>query len=88
MIYDPYEKHGAAVSDPARQAFPIVPNDTQPLAVLPKAIMAGTSGTLTLRAVDSPADVTLTVAAGQIVPLRAAYIRASGTTASAILGLA
>lgn len=40
-----------------------------------------------LRAVDAAADVTLGVAAGQIVPIRASHVRASGTTAAQIVAL-
>lgn len=73
---------------PARTAFAIVPHDTAQLTVLPKAILAGSAGTIVLRAIDSASDVTLTVASGQIVPLRASHVRATGTTASGLVGLA
>jgi hypothetical protein len=40
-----------------------------------------------LRAVGSDIDVTLTLAAGEILPVRVQYVRAAGTTA-ALHGLA
>ena len=86
--FDRYENHTPALSDPARAAFVIAPHDSQPLAMLPKAITAGIGGRLVLRAVDSPGDVTVTVAAGQILPIRALYVRAAGTTAGELVGLA
>lgn len=86
--FDRFRNQASALSDPARAAFAIVPSDSQPLATLPKAIMAGSAGTVALRAVDSAADVTVTLAAGQILPLRALYVRAAGTTAGALVGLA
>lgn len=85
---DPFHNQATALSDPARAAFVITPHDAQPLAILPKAIMAGVAGQVALRAVDSPADVTVTLAAGQVLPLRALYVRAAGTTAGALVGLA
>lgn len=85
---DRFERALDAVSSPARDAFAVNPHDTEPLPRLPKALLAGAAGTITLRAVDSPGDVTVSVAAGQLVPIRAAYVRASGTTANPIVALA
>ena len=85
---DRFHNQAPALSDPARAAFAIVPSDDQPLTILPKAIVARSAGAVVLRAVDSPADVTVTLAAGQILPLRALYVRAAGTTAGALVGLA
>ena len=84
--------HFAAMADtpisPARTAFAIAPNDTAALPILPKAIFAGTAGAIVLRAVDSAADVTLTVATGQIIPVRPSHVRSTGTTAGGLVGLA
>lgn len=73
---------------PARRAFAVAPHDSNALPALPKALFVGSSGTLALRAVDSASDVTLEVIAGQIIPVRASHVRASGTSASGIVGLA
>jgi hypothetical protein len=88
MSTDTFSKYANGLSSPAREAFAITPDDAAELAKLPKAVMAGSSGSLRLRAVDSPADVTVTVQAGQLVPIRARYVRATGTTATGIVGLA
>ena len=85
---DRFRNKTPALSDPARIAFAIIPSNDQALSILPKAIMVGSAGTVVLRAVDSPSDVTITLAAGQILPLRALYVRAAGTTAGALVGLA
>lgn len=87
-MIDPFQNFGDSAADPARRAFAVAPNDTAELALLPKALMVGGGGTIVLRAVDSAADVTVTVVAGQIVPIRASYVRATGTTATGIVGLA
>lgn len=72
-----------AVSDPARSALAAVPADGIPLASIPKAVFVGTAGDLTLRAVDDSQPVTFrNLAAGTILPVRAAEIRATGTTAA------
>jgi hypothetical protein len=41
-----------------------------------------------LRAVDSAADVTIPMVAGEILPVRARFVRAVGTTVTALHGLA
>lgn len=74
---------------PARTAFAIVPSDTVALAVLPKALYVGTGGVVVLRSVDATGDVTLkNVASGQILDIRASHVRATGTTAADLVGLA
>lgn len=83
-----YGKYGNTISSPSRDMFLIVPSNTDPLDELPKAIRANEAGTITLRAVDSIADITINVLAGEIIPVRAAYIRATGTTVLNIHGLA
>lgn len=86
--FDRYDRTLDAVSSPARDAFAVIPHDSVRLPRLPKALIAGGAGTIVLRAIDSAADVTLAVLAGQIVPIRASHVRASGTTASQIVALA
>lgn len=89
MAFDAFSSHARAAADPARAAFSILPHDTNEVATLPRAIYVGTAGTLVLRAVDSAADVTFkNAAAGQIIDVRAQYVRATGTTAADLVGLA
>lgn len=74
---------------PARNCFSITPNDVATLAALPKAIYIGSGGNIAIRAVDSAQDVTfMNVASGTILDVRAMHIRATGTTASNLIGLA
>lgn len=88
MSTDTFSKYANGLSSPAREAFAIAPDDAAELARLPKALMVGTGGSLKLRAFDSAADVTVVVQPGQIVPIRARFVRATGTTASGLVGLA
>lgn len=87
MPHDDFASLSDSPVSPARRASAIQPGDA-PLAPLPRAIFVGGAGDITLRAVDSPVDVTLAVQAGQILPLRAAYVRAAGTTATGLVALA
>lgn len=86
---DPFAMRGASVMAPSRNPFAVVPHDTSPLPVIPKAIRIGQGGTLVLRGVDASEDVTLlNVANGEVIDIRASHIRATGTTCSGIVALA
>lgn len=88
----PLDTFGAVLDSliaPARNCFSITPNDTAELPFLPKAIYVGTGGTLVVRAIDGSSDVTFTnVANGTILDVRVTSVRATGTTASNLIGLA
>lgn len=72
---------------PSSYAFAIVPNDTNPLNTVTKAIYVGTTGHVTLRAVNSAADVVYrNVPAGSYLTVRASHLRAAGTTATDLVG--
>ena len=88
MASDSFSRFSDSPSAPARRMFAIVPHATAEIDPLPKAIRADSDGTVALRAADSDTDVTVTMAAGEILPVRARHIRAAGTTVTAIHGLA
>lgn len=89
MSTDKFGAQQDLVSNPARMAFAITPHDTNEVNPLPKAIYIGTGGTVVLQAADSPATATFqNVASGQILDVRALVVKATGTTASNIVGLA
>ena len=87
MPADKFSSSSDSLIGPARQVFAVVPDDTNALPQLPKSLLIGGGGTLTLRAVDSAADVTIAVAAGQQLDIRASFVRATGTSATGIVGL-
>lgn len=77
-----------SLTAPARRAVPVVPSDSDPLAEIPKALYVGTGGTIAMRGVGGGADqVWKNVQDGSVLPFRAQYVRATGTTASDILAL-
>jgi hypothetical protein len=76
-------------TSPAQLAYAVTPHDTQELPTVTKAIYVGTTGNVMLQAVRSSQDVLLrNVQAGSIIDIQARIIRATGTTASDIVGLA
>lgn len=87
-MIDSFKNYGDSAADPARRAFTVTPSDAAELTLLPKALLIGGAGNIVLRPVDSSADVTIAAVAGQIVPIRAQFVRATGTTATAIVALA
>jgi hypothetical protein len=86
---DPFITSADSITAPARHVFAISPNNTQDLPTFTKAIYVGTGGDVVLRAIGSDADVTfVNVQGGSILDVRCRAIRAGGTTASDIVGLA
>jgi hypothetical protein len=74
-----------SVSAPATRAVAVVPHDVNAIAV-PKALFVG--GDLVVRGVHDNADVTFkNLGAGTVLPFRARFVRATGTTASSIVAL-
>jgi hypothetical protein len=76
------------VSAPATDAVLVTPHDINALADIPKALFVGTGGDIAMRGAGGSADqIWKGVPAGAILPFRARYIRATGTTAADILAL-
>lgn len=71
----------------AHDAVAITPSDTVALAQAPVRIFVGGAGNVIGRAINSGADVTFACPAGAILPVRFQYIRATGTTATGLIGL-
>jgi len=69
----------------AEDFFPITPSDASDLTVAVRAIVVTVGGTLTLTRTDRTV-VTLTVPAG-LLPVRAARVWATNTTATGLTGL-
>lgn len=86
---DQYGMRGDSVSSPARSCFVVVPNDEAALPLTPKALRAPSDGVIVLRAIDSDEDVAHPVLAGEIMSVRATYVRMTGTTVTGtIIGYA
>lgn len=85
---DQFSMHGDSVSAPASRAVAVAPHDVNALADIPKALFVGTGGQLVLRGSGGGVDVTFkNVADGTVIPFRAQFVRATGTTAADIVAL-
>lgn len=89
MFEDPFANSTDSLMAPASDCFAIAPSDSADLPRGTKALYVGMGGDITLLAVEGDSDVTLrNVIGGSILDLRVRAIRATGTTASDIVGLA
>lgn len=74
---------------PASSCFAVAPSDTAELPKATKALYIGTGGHVVLRPLNGDQDVTFAnVPSGGILDVRVSAVRAAGTTAADIVGLA
>jgi hypothetical protein len=89
MTEDVFANAANSLTAPAHDCFAIVPSDSANLIKATRAIYVGTGGDVVLRAVGSQSDVTfVNVIGGSIIDVRVGAIRATGTSAADIVGLA
>lgn len=85
---DKFSSLADSVSAPATRGLAVVAHDANALPEVPKALFVGTGGHLVLRGVGGGADVTFrNVPDGAVLPFRAEFVRATGTTAADIVAL-
>lgn len=84
---DKFSDYPTSLTAPARDAETVVPNDTTNLAVLPRALYVGQTGDVAARLAGGQSVVFRNVQAGSLLPVRAARVMSTGTTAADILAL-
>lgn len=73
---------------PSNNVKAVTPHATNAISPVPRALYIGGAGDVALRAAGDGADVTFVgLTAGSILPVRAQYVRATGTTATNIVAL-
>ena len=86
-MLDPFHTHADAPGTPSRAPYAIVPDDDTPLPLVPKGIYVGGGGDVTLRGVGGTADVTYrNLPDASYIAVRASHVRATGTTATDLVG--
>jgi len=84
---DTFKNYNSSLESPARCATDVAPSDTSALSQVTRAIYVGEAGDISVEMVDG-ANVTFqAVPSGTVLPIRVSKIRATGTTAGALLGL-
>lgn len=86
-MQDRYENYATSFDGPANHGFAVTPNDATDLAEITRAVYVGGGGALAVVLNSSAELVLLNVAAGALLPLRARRVKATGTTATGIVGL-
>lgn len=84
---DRFSSNAPSLTSPATHAFAVTPNDGLDLPEATRALYVGAGGALALRLVSGQSVTFTGLAGGSILPVRADRVLATGTTASAILGL-
>ncbi|MGE0776195.1 MAG: hypothetical protein AB7G25_17725 [Sphingomonadaceae bacterium] len=85
---DNFSTLGDSPSAPSTYALAVTPHDSNALTDIPKALFVGTGGNIMMRGKNGTADqLWKNVPSGAILPFRAQYIRATGTTAADLLAL-
>ncbi|ORE90779.1 spike base protein, RCAP_Rcc01079 family [Acuticoccus yangtzensis] len=87
MADNPFQTYSQSVTAPAVDAFPITPNDSTDLTQAVRALYVGGAGDVNL-ITGNGSTVTFTGLTGSMVlPVTTTRVRASGTTATGIVGL-
>jgi hypothetical protein len=85
---DKFSSFADVVTAPSTKAAAVVPHDANALPNIPKALFIGTGGDVVARGSGGGADVTFkNLPSGSVLPFRAEFVRASGTTAADIVAL-
>ncbi|WP_108260456.1 spike base protein, RCAP_Rcc01079 family [Mangrovicoccus ximenensis] len=85
---DKFRTHAAGLTSPASGGMAVVPSDADELATWSRALYVGVGGSLAVELAEAPEGEVLVlqnVQAGMIYPLRARKVRATGTSAAALV---
>lgn len=83
---DHFKNHASGLDSPARNAAPVTPDDDSDLPVAARSLYVGAAGDVRVTTVGGDTVTFAGVTAG-ILPVRAARVHATGTTASAIIAV-
>ncbi len=84
---DNFDTMGDSPELTSRVPFALVPSDSVPLTQVVKGIYVGTGGDVTLRGVGGASDVTYrNLPNASYIGVRASFVRATGTTATDLIG--
>lgn len=85
---DPFGTYNKELTAPATMGVSVTPDDDNDLTTICRALWIGGAGDVSVILKDDDSAVTLeSVPAGTMLSIRAKRVRATGTTASAIVAL-
>lgn len=82
-----YSGRADAISAPAQGGFAITPSDSSDLAAETRGLWVGASGDLALVLASGDEVILAGAIAGSLLPLRVRRVKATGTTATSLVGL-
>ncbi len=89
MSIDRFRDSTDGVCASSRAPYAVVPSDSDPLPIIPKALYVGGGGHVALDGADGTGAVVFrNVPSGQVLDVQARIVRATGTTATDIVALA
>lgn len=86
-MVDKFERYSSGLTSPANNAFAIIPDDANYLSEITRAIYVGTGGDVSVIMKSGETVSFVALNSGAILPIRAARVNATGTSASNIVGL-
>lgn len=84
---DKFSNHESSLDSPVSRAAAVTPSDSEDLATSTRGIWVGGAGNISLDTVGGDTVTITGIAAGTLLPIRAARIRSTSTTATAIVAL-
>jgi len=84
---DKFKSFYSHLDSPAQGAFSITPNDSTDLTTATRSIYIGGDGDLAVNMVDGTSVTFVGLKVGSVLPIRAARVLATGTSATNLVGL-
>ncbi|AOZ06758.1 spike base protein, RCAP_Rcc01079 family [Cupriavidus malaysiensis] len=84
---DPFAGWAKPIGAPSESYFAITPSDSVDFSVVANSIRVGTGGDVSAVRLDGTSVLFKNCAAGEVLPIRARRVNASGTTATDLVGL-
>lgn len=84
---DIFQHHGSGLDSPAQNAAAVTPSDGADLATASRGLYVGGAGDVSIVTVGGATVTFAAVPGGTILPVRAARVRATGTTATNLIAM-
>ena len=84
---NPFPGYSSTLDGPAENFFAVTPSDSADLPFLVRSLYVGGGGDISVLNKDGQTVVFRSVPAGTVLPIRTGRVRASGTTATLLVGL-
>ncbi len=87
MSNDPFRYFSDSIDSPAQRAADVTPSDSTDLATSARSLWIGAAGDVRLTTVGGDTVTFVGCTGGSLLPVRAARVHATGTTATNIIAL-